>query len=38
MHAATMLNNDLTRILSADAHFNTITGITRVDPRKATRL
>jgi predicted nucleic acid-binding protein len=38
VHAATKLNNGLTRLLSADAHFDTITGIIRVDPRKATRL
>ena len=38
VHAATMLNNGLTRLLSADTHFDAIAGITRVDPRKATRL
>lgn len=38
VHAATMLNNGLTHLLSADTHFDAIAGITRVDPRKATRL
>ena len=38
VHAATMLNNGLTRLLSVDTHFDAIGGITRVDPRKATRL
>jgi hypothetical protein len=34
---STELNNGLTRLLSADTHFDAIAGITRVDPRKATR-
>ena len=37
VHAATMLNNGLTRLFSADTHFDAIAGTTRVDPRKATR-
>ena len=37
VHAATMLNNGLTHLISADSHFDIIEGITRVDPRKATR-
>lgn len=35
VHAATMLNNGLTRIISTDTHFDHIEGITRIDPRKA---
>ena len=35
IHAATMLNNGLTHLLSADTHFDVITGITRTDPRRA---
>ena len=38
VHAATMLNNGLTHLISADGHFDVIQGITRVDPRKAGRL
>jgi predicted nucleic acid-binding protein len=38
VHAATMLNNGVTRLFSADTHFDVIAGITRVDPRTATRL
>lgn len=38
VHAATMLNNGLTRLLSTDTHFDAIAGITRVDPREATRV
>jgi hypothetical protein len=38
VHAATMLNNGLTHLISADSHFDAIGGITRVDPRKAARL
>jgi len=38
VHAATMLNNGLTHLISADSHFDAIEGITRVDPRKAARL
>lgn len=38
VHAATMLNNGLTHLISADGHFDVIEGITRVDPRKAGRL
>lgn len=37
VHAATMLNNGLTHLISADSHFDIIEGITRVDPRKAAR-
>jgi len=37
VHAATMLNNGLTHLISADSHFDSIEGITRVDPRKAAR-
>lgn len=33
VHAAVMLNNGLTHILSTDDHFDQIAGITRVDPR-----
>lgn len=32
VHAAVMLNNGLTHILSTDNHFDRITGITRVEP------
>lgn len=32
VHAAVMLNNGLTHILSTDAHFDHIAGITRVEP------
>lgn len=38
VHAATMLNNDLTHLFSTDSHFDVIEGITRVDPRKPPRL
>jgi hypothetical protein len=38
VHAATMLNNGLTHLISADSHFDVIEGITRLDPRKATRV
>ncbi len=38
VHAATMLNNGLTHIISADSHFDMIEGITRLDPQKAARL
>ncbi len=38
VHAATMLNNGLTHIISADRHFDIIEGITRLDPQKAARL
>lgn len=37
VHAATMLNNRLTHIISTDTHFDAIEGITRIDPRKAAR-
>ncbi len=37
VHAATMLNNHLTHIISTDTHFDVIEGITRIDPRKAAR-
>ena len=32
VHAAVMLNNDLTHIISADSHFDLIAGITRIEP------
>jgi len=32
IHAATMYNHGLTYILSADAHFDGLPGITRIDP------
>jgi uncharacterized protein len=32
IHLASMYNNDLTHILSADHHFDGIPGITRIDP------
>jgi len=38
IHAASMLNNGLTHLISADSHFDAIEEITRVDPRKAARL
>jgi predicted nucleic acid-binding protein len=38
VHAATMLNNGLTHIISADGHFDIIEGITRLGPQKAARL
>jgi hypothetical protein len=38
VHAASMRNNGLTRLISADSHFDAIEGITRVDPRRAARL
>lgn len=34
VHAATMLNNGLTHIVSADAHFDEIKEVVRVDPRE----
>jgi len=34
VHAAVMLNNGLTHILSTDNHFDHITGITRVAPER----
>jgi len=37
VHAAVMLNNGLTHILSADDHFDRIAGITRVKPGTALR-
>ncbi|MEK6718915.1 MAG: type II toxin-antitoxin system VapC family toxin [candidate division NC10 bacterium] len=37
VHAATMLNNGLTHLISADSHFDVIEGVTRLDPRKAAR-
>ena len=33
VHAAVMLNNNLTHILSTDDHFDRIASVTRVDPR-----
>ena len=38
VHAATMLNNGLTHIISADVHFDAIREVARLDPRKAARL
>ncbi len=38
VHAATMLDNGLTHVITADRHFDIIEGITRLDPRKAARL
>ncbi len=38
VHAATMLDNGLTHVISADRHFDIIEGITRLDPGKAARL
>ena len=38
VHAATILNYGLTHLISADGHFDTIEGLTRVDPREAIRL
>jgi predicted nucleic acid-binding protein len=38
VHAATMLNNGLTHLISADSHFDIIEGITRLDLQKAARL
>lgn len=38
VHAATMLNNGLTRLISADSHFDVIHGITRVNPVRVRRL
>ena len=32
VHAAVMLNNGITSILSTDPHFDHITGITRIEP------
>jgi predicted nucleic acid-binding protein len=34
IHAAVMLNNRLNRIISTDAHFDHIEGITRLDPQR----
>jgi predicted nucleic acid-binding protein len=33
IHAAVMLENSLTHILSTDRHFDRLTGIERIDPR-----
>ncbi|WP_179137743.1 type II toxin-antitoxin system VapC family toxin [Candidatus Entotheonella palauensis] len=38
VHAATMLNNDLTYILSADRHFDQIESITRLALHQAAEL
>jgi predicted nucleic acid-binding protein len=38
VHAATMLSNGLTHLISADSHFDVIEGIARLDPQKAARL
>jgi predicted nucleic acid-binding protein len=38
VHAATILNNGLTHIISADGHFDIIEGIIRLGPQKAARL
>jgi hypothetical protein len=32
VHAATMRNNGITRIISADAHFDRLSFVTRIDP------
>jgi len=37
IHAATILNNGLRQIISADKHFDVIKGIARVDPVKLSR-
>lgn len=37
IHAATILNNDLRRIISTDKHFDAIKGVVRVDPAKVGR-
>ncbi len=36
IHAATILNNGLRKVISTDKHFDTIKGIVRVDPAKLT--
>ena len=33
IHVAVMQNNGLTEIISTDAHFDLIEGITRLDPK-----
>jgi predicted nucleic acid-binding protein len=38
VHAATMLTNGLTHLISTDRHFDVLDGITRIDPQKAARL
>ncbi len=38
IHAATLMTHRLTHLISADRHFDTIEGITRLDPREAARL
>ena len=35
VHASTMLNNDIKKILSTDPHFDLIPGIRRIDPANA---
>lgn len=37
LHAATMFNNGLRRIISTDRHFDDIEGIVRLDPAKLAR-
>jgi predicted nucleic acid-binding protein len=32
VHAATMRNNGISRLISADAHFDRLTFVTRIDP------
>ena len=34
VHAATMLNNGLTHLISTDGHFDVIEGVTRIDPAR----
>lgn len=34
IHAATMINNGIQKIISTDIHFDRISGIKRIDPRK----
>lgn len=34
LHAAVMLNNGLREVISTDAHFDGIQGVTRIDPRE----
>ncbi len=38
IHAATVMTRSLTHLISADHHFDTIEGITRLHPREVTRL
>jgi uncharacterized protein len=38
IHTATILNNGLTHIISADSHFDIIEGIIRLGPQKVAKL